>query len=361
MSDRRRPGRYRSNSRSEPRRGSGRSRSRGGARSSRDCRGARSRSRSPEAPSRSRYSPQRRSSPERDTREERRRRRGWEEPSGPAPTPAGPPAAASQAPATTSSAPPARVRIQSFEEILAQVRSGAMPSIMPARAGSAFQSGGGASGSFALPARSLYEAGYKGLTAGTSSEDCPNATHEELERARHQARIEEQQGRDEAKRAGAAPTGPPGLPTGCVVIEQKFVDFLLGPGGQSLAAINHAAGVNVVLDQSNKFSGWSVANIYGPQDKSEHAKLAIDFKISQWLPRDVRMRSGGAVSISQLQPGSITSVGAHRSDPPPPPPPAITDRGYSSSGGPFGRIEDRPYGSSDMFRPSAPRVTGGLL
>lgn len=238
-----------------------------------------------------------------------------------------------------------------------------MPSMMPARAGSAYQSGGGGGGgSFALPARSLYEAGYKGLTAGTSSEDCPAASHEELERARHEAKKEEQLGRDAAKRGGQAPTGPPGLPTGCVVIEQKFVDFLLGPGGQSLAAINHAAGVNVVLDQSNKFSGWSLANIYGPEDKAEHAKLAIDFKISQWLPRDVRMRSGGAVSISQLQPGSITTVG--RSDPPPPPPPSIMDgpRGNSSSGGsPWGRIEDRPYGSSDTFRPSAPRVTGGLL
>lgn len=236
-----------------------------------------------------------------------------------------------------------------------------MPSMMPARAGSAFQSGGGGGGSFALPARSLYEAGYKGLAAGTSSEDCPAASHEELERARHEARKEEQQGRDAAKRSGP-PTGPPGLPTGCVVIEQKFVDFLLGPGGQSLAAINHAAGVNVILDQANKFSGWSMANIYGPEDKAERGKLAIDFKISQWLPRDVRMRSGGAVSISQLQPGSVTTVG--RSDPPPPPPSIIDGpRGNSSSGGPFGggRIEDRSYGSSHAFRPSAPRVTGGLL
>lgn len=240
-----------------------------------------------------------------------------------------------------------------------------MPSMMPARAGSAFQSGGGGGGggggSFALPARSLYEAGYKGLTAGTSSEDCPNASHEELERARHQAKMEENQGREAAKRGGGAPTGPPGLPTGCVVVEQKFVDFLLGPGGQSLAAINHAAGVNVVLDQSNKFSGWSLVNIYGPEDKAEHAKLAVDFKISQWLPRDVRMRSGGAVSISQLQPGSITSVGASRLDHPPPPPSGDGLRGYSSSGGPWGRIEERHHGSSETFRPSAPRVTGGLL
>eukprot|EP00438_Fugacium_kawagutii_P023614 Skav205970 [mRNA] locus=scaffold442:783872:799392:- [translate_table: standard] len=77
-----------------------------------------------------------------------------------------------------------------------------------------------------------------------------------------------------------------------MVIEQKYVDFLLGPGGwvgQSLAAINHAAGVNVMLDQTHKFSGYSLAKIYGSEDprggdKVRNAKLAIDFKLSQWLP-----------------------------------------------------------------------------
>lgn len=73
------------------------------------------------------------------------------------------------------------------------------------------------------------------------------------------------------------------------VIEQKYVDFLMGPGGnqcemhsdwatiqcenprktrtgQSLAAINHAAGVNVILDQTHKFSGYSHAKIFGPEE-----------------------------------------------------------------------------------------------
>ena len=73
------------------------------------------------------------------------------------------------------------------------------------------------------------------------------------------------------------------------VIEQKYVDFLMGPGGkqcemhsewatlqwenpwktrsgQSLAAINHAAGVNVILDQTHKFSGYSHAKIFGSEE-----------------------------------------------------------------------------------------------
>eukprot|EP00439_Symbiodinium_sp_Y106_P082241 s720_g21.t1 len=163
-----------------------------------------------------------------------------------------------------AAAAPQRVRIQSFEEILAAVRSGAMPSMMPARAGSALQPQ--TAGGFMLPARSLYDSGYKGQMFGPSGEDCPQARPEMLERAKEEAKMAEEQGKRAAKKGASIPTGPPGLPTGVVVVEQKYVDFLLGPGGQSLAAINHAAGVNVNLDQTHKFSGYSIANIYGPEE-----------------------------------------------------------------------------------------------
>lgn len=69
-----------------------------------------------------------------------------------------------------------------------------------------------------------------------------------------------------------------------MVVEQKYVDFLIGPGGQSLAAVNYAAGVLVQLDQTHKMSGYTVVNIYGGLENVKNAKLAIEFKISQWLP-----------------------------------------------------------------------------
>jgi len=169
-----------------------------------------------------------------------------------------------------------------------------MPHLMPARAGSAYSQGPAFSG--ALPARSLYDAGYKGLHFGPSGEDCPPADPQVLEQAREAAKKEEEEGRAAAKR-GPVAMGPPGLPTGVVVVEQKFVDFLLGPAGQSLAAINHAAGVTVILDQANKFSGYSLAKIYGPEAKANHGKLAIDFKVSQWLPRSDRSKAGGDVDL----------------------------------------------------------------
>lgn len=229
-----------------------------------------------------------------------------------------------------SSAIPQRTRIQSFEEILAAVRSGAMPSVMPARAGSALQPPH--RGGFTLPARSLYDSGYRGQSFGPSGEDCPQARPEMLERAREEARIAEEQGKLAQK--GPA-SGPPGPPTGIVVIEQKFVDFLLGPGGQSLAAINHAAGVNVILDQTHKFSGYSHAKIYGSEEKVKDAKLAIDFKLSQWLPLD-RRRGLAAVTAAPAPLSSESGLWARQSA-----------RGTS----PVKEIEDS----------SAVKVTGGLL
>eukprot|EP00435_Cladocopium_sp_Y103_P039633 s29_g10.t1 len=260
------------------------------------------------------------------------------------------------------SAMPQRTRIQSFEEILAAVRSGAMPSVMPARAGSALRPPGG--GGFTLPARSLYDSGYRGQSFGPSGEDCPQARPEMLERAREEARIAEEQGKgmrihdvrmegedeDEddteqedilmglALKKGPAANGPPGLPTGIVVIEQKFVDFLLGPAGQSLAAINHAAGVNVILDQTHKFSGYSHAKIYGSEEKVKDAKLAIDFKLSQWLPLQDRRRglAGAPASAPAPLQGSESGLWSRQSA-----------RGTS----PVKEIEDS----------SAVKVTGGLL
>lgn len=234
-----------------------------------------------------------------------------------------------------------RVRIQSFEEILAAVRSGAMPSVMPARAGSALsarpQHGGG--GGFTLPARSLYDSGYRGQHFGPSGEDCPPARPEILERAKEDARIAEEQGKMALKK-GPVPTGPPGLPLGVVVIEQRYVDFLLGPGGQSLAAINHAAGVNVILDQTHKFSGYSIANIYGSEEKVRNAKLAIDFKLSQWLPLHERRKGGPAGAPAPvLPPGREPSSSLW-----------FRTGGTSPAGAPES-IEDG----------SAVKVTGGLL
>ncbi|CAE8675027.1 unnamed protein product, partial [Polarella glacialis] len=121
------------------------------------------------------------------------------------------------------------------------------------------------------------------------------------------ARILAKGAEDAGRQAAGAPSGPPGLPTGVMVVEQKFVDFLVGPGGQSLASINYAAGVTVALDQAAKFSGYSVANIYGPEASTDRAKLAIDFKLSQWLPRGMSRGPPGTGTSWFPAPGQMAT------------------------------------------------------
>lgn len=186
------------------------------------------------------------------------------------------PAAAQTAPSTVLATVPAQpVRIQTYEEILAEVQAksmavgGVLPGVV--LAGSA------------LPARPLYRQGWQ-PSYGPRSDLFPSADPQVLKAAREEAALSEAAGIDAAKQRGRPPRGPPELPTGVMVVEQKYVDFLIGPGGQSLAAVNYAAGVLVQLDQRSKMSGYTIVNIYGGQENVRNAKLAIEFKVSQWLP-----------------------------------------------------------------------------
>lgn len=259
------------------------------------------------------------------------------------------PAAPQPAPGAAPVAP--RVRIQSFEEILQQVRAGALPTCMPAVPGSAAPSG------LRLPARPLYEVTGRGPPSWAQrGEACPVASAEVLRDAREEARrSEEEAARQRACRSGTAgartsgiiPKGPPSLPMGTMVIEQKFVDFIIGPGGQSLAALNYAAGVNVHLDQSRKFSGYTVANIYGPEDCARRAKVALEFKISQWLPRGAPGAGPRGMTYASAAP-----IGANTPAPGPahsaaPSASAAAAAAASAPGsGPAHNAQQRPLGAS---------------
>lgn len=190
-----------------------------------------------------------------------------------------------------------------------QVRSGAAPFQMPVLAGSALR--GGVGGGLRLPARPLHEM-YR-PSWQQRNEAVTVAPEEVLREARMKAKQVEDHGMDLYRKTGQVPRGPPAPPTGTLVIEQKFVDFVVGPGGQSLAALNYAAAVVVHLDQTAKYAGYSVAHIYGPEDCVRRAKLALEFKISQWLPRGVSYASAPPSTFS------TGDVPAWTSKPSPPP------------------------------------------
>jgi len=110
------------------------------------------------------------------------------------------------------------------------------------------------------------------------------ATPEALAAAIYRAQQVEAAGLESIRSTGQIPRGPPDLPTGTEVIEQKCVAYLIGKGGQALAAINAAAGVSIQIDQSTKTMGWSMANIYGTEEGSAKAKMILRQKVSEYRP-----------------------------------------------------------------------------
>ncbi|CAJ1425086.1 unnamed protein product, partial [Effrenium voratum] len=130
-------------------------------------------------------------------------------------------------------------------------------------------SGGGRAGQVAVPVNRF---------------GIPEATPEALAAAVFRAQQVEAAGLDAIRSTGQIPRGPPDLPTGTEVIEQKCVAYLIGKGGQALAAINAAAGVSIQIDQSTKSFGWSMANIYGTEEGAAKAKMILRQKVSEYRP-----------------------------------------------------------------------------
>jgi len=112
----------------------------------------------------------------------------------------------------------------------------------------------------------------------------PEATREALAAAVLRAQQVEAAGLASIRETGQIPRGPPDLPTGTEVIEQKCVAYLIGKGGQALGAISAAAGVSIQIDQSTKTFGWSMANIYGSEEGAVKAKMILRQKISEYRP-----------------------------------------------------------------------------
>merc|ERR1719335_1403942 len=124
-----------------------------------------------------------------------------------------------------------------------------------------------------------------GMPANLNRSGHPEASPEALHAAVLRAAQVEAAGREAIQQTGQIPRGPPDLPTGTEVIEQKCVAYLIGKGGQALAAINAAAGVSIQIDQSTKTFGWSMANIYGTEEGSAKAKMILRQKVSEYRPR----------------------------------------------------------------------------
>lgn len=123
-----------------------------------------------------------------------------------------------------------------------------------------------------------------GMNVSVNRFGVPEATPEALAAAVFRAQQVEAAGLEAIRATGQIPRGPPDLPTGTEVLEQKCVAYLIGKGGQALAAINAAAGVSIQIDQSTKTFGWSMANIYGTEEGAAKAKMILRQKVSEYRP-----------------------------------------------------------------------------
>jgi len=123
------------------------------------------------------------------------------------------------------------------------------------------------------------------LWAPTNRNGIPEATPEALQAAVLRAAQVEAAGQDAIRQTGQIPRGPPDLPTGTEVIEQRCIPYLIGRGGAALAAVKSAAGVQIEFDQTSKMYGLCMAMIYGSQEGTQKAKMILRQKIAEYRPK----------------------------------------------------------------------------
>ena len=111
------------------------------------------------------------------------------------------------------------------------------------------------------------------------------ATAQSLQAAVLRAQQVEQAGLEAIRTTGQIPRGPPDLPTGTEVIEQKCVAYLIGKSGQALAAINSAAGVAIQIAGALELLGCSKE----PRTRARKAS-AIAWPTSMGQRRALRRR-----------------------------------------------------------------------
>jgi len=102
-------------------------------------------------------------------------------------------------------------------------------------------------------------------------------TAEVWEAAEAHAQEQEKAGLAQYKISSKVPTGPPDLPTGVIVVEQRWARGLL----EQLPTINSTTQVLTHTDQSSRSAGYSVVSVYGPPDCTERAKGMITQHVEQ--------------------------------------------------------------------------------
>jgi len=101
--------------------------------------------------------------------------------------------------------------------------------------------------------------------------------------------------------------GPPAL---SLQLQQQYIGFIIGQGGEQLRQIKDASGViNIQINQDTKEQGFSTVQIYGPPDTAEKAKQLIDARIAELDPARRPLGAVEEVKVEQSMVGFLLGKG----------------------------------------------------
>lgn len=75
-------------------------------------------------------------------------------------------------------------------------------------------------------------------------------------------------------------------PTRSLRVDQQFVGFVIGPNGSNLQQVRDSCGlINIQIDQTTKEQGFSIVQLFGPQDGADRAAQMIEGKLAEIDPK----------------------------------------------------------------------------
>lgn len=73
-------------------------------------------------------------------------------------------------------------------------------------------------------------------------------------------------------------------PSCTVKVDQRWVGFVIGQGGENLKHIRDVTGVSIQIDQAMKDKGYSIVQVFGPKEGADRAVLMVEAKLAEVDP-----------------------------------------------------------------------------
>jgi len=108
---------------------------------------------------------------------------------------------------------------------------------------------------------------------------------------------------------GLAALGPKPVPTAQVRINQQWVGYIIGQGGDTLRQIRESSGASIQIDQATKEMGYSYVQIFGPPMNAEVARQLIEQKLAEVDPQRPAPADSCEIQVEQAVVGYLVGKG----------------------------------------------------